>query len=1455
MKDLTKRFLASIKLNEFDEFDIDMQKMQHDPSSGRYIFIIEKYSPWQFNYLNIFSDALCNITTYKYSLVFTYPNKITMDDALELIDSFIFNNSKYSNIEPLELEKNEVSKTIIVKHPIGALNKEEFEDEVNSLLRFICYEFTVEAVPIREEIKADEEKMSAILEQNVKNETESAKSAMDNFKEAKAQEIMEDINSKSFIKGNYLDIRIGEIDSNSGSVCFKGEVFETKISDSKSGGHIARVGVFDRKTLDAIYVTFISNEKNLKDDDITGTFKEPGAYIEVKGRVSIDKFRKDVVVMGHYFQVCEKQLREDPSYEKRVELHLHSKMSEIDGVSTVLEYCKLAKNMGHTALAVTDHGVVQAFPEAQQAAKKTGIKIIYGSELYMIEDYFKGCLNPQDINLDDATIVCFDLESTGLSIKYDRITEFGAVKIKNGMVVDRIDILMNPEIEIPKFIEEKTHITNEMVKNEPTVSEALPKILDFIKDTVVITHNISFDYWMLNEAMKRAGLGKLTLPAIDTLAISRFIYPENKGHSLGRLCKRLEVFYDEESAHRADYDAEVLSKCWLNLKPLILNKIPEYNHKNLAKLPIVLENLKDYRRFAMHVTALCKNAAGLKDLYKIISISHTEHMGDVPYIMRSELQSLRSNLILGSACFNGDVFYSSTNRNTEALDKAVSFYDFIEIQPLENYRYLLEMNEIRSPELLKRYIMDIVESADRNGKPVVATGDCHYCNPEDKIFRDVMIANPGVGKTPHPLNPYSRKGKHFENPDQHYRSTVEMLEAFDWFGKEKAKEYVITNSNMIADMCEEIAPIPPGTFPPSIDNCENLLKDLCYKNLYERYGNCDDPNDPAKQFIKQRLDTELKGIIENKFSVIYYIAHILVKKSNDAGYLVGSRGSVGSSFAATMADITEVNPLPPHYRCPKCKKVIFYEGNDLKSGFDLPDLNCPDCGTLMDANGTNIPFQTFLGFKAEKVPDIDLNFPTDFQAEAHLFTKELLGPNNVFRAGTISTLQFKTAYGFVRKYYEDLGIDPNKVKNTKIACIAYGCTEVKRTTGQHPGGIVVIPRDKEVYDFTPVQYPAGDVDAAWKTTHFDFHAIHDTVLKLDMLGHVDPQALKMLSDLTGVDCRTLPFNDKKIISLFTTDDALNLQHKYMKKDNGAIGLPEFGTNFVRQMLRETQPKTFSDLLIISGLSHGTNVWANNQQLVIKEGITNLRGLIGCRDDIMDYLISLGIDGSSAFLIMETVRKGKKLKQEQIDLMVSHGVPDYYINSCKKIQYLFPKGHACAYVMMALRVAYYKVYYPLEYYAVYFTLRCDQYDIDSMIKGIDSVHDRLEEFKERRSSNNPEKALSNKEEGIESTLESALEMLERGFSFSNIDLEKSDATNFIVDYEHKSLIPPFKVLDGFGEKGAISLVNARKERPFESKKDLLERGKITKTNLKQLEELGVVNNLSEDDEISLFSFSF
>jgi DNA polymerase-3 subunit alpha (Gram-positive type) len=1495
MSDLMKRFLKSLKIEDTDGFDIDFKKIEKVSQKPlKFNYAIEVDAPLRYSKAKLLKDE---IDSLDYSCEVTFDYKKPLESSY--IDTLLSNRyfEKFFSAPRYEAIEEGASLSIIFKNEKDLDSFNEKEGEFISLLEFLNIPRKITS-KLSEDMKNSTLDNSAAQDSGASKESTSSEDSDDSslniddeviasseseeegettidedeMKEAfdkkrrefedskkKFDEVVVENEAKDyeerkaaarqrsiFTKGDYIETHIRDIDENSGPVDFKGWIFELTVKESKTGKQIARIGVTDDE--DAIYVKFISNATTLPSDRFADFAL--GKNIEIKGRADYDTFNRSIYVMGHFFIILpDTPMRDDDEEEKRVELHLHTNMSEMDGITSISDYCALAKHMGHRAIALTDHGVVQAFPEAQDAAKKYGLKMLYGCELYMIDDYMHGSLNPDDTLLSSGSYVVFDLESTGLNLKYDRITEFGAVKIENGLVRDRLDILIDPERDIPEYISEKTHIDAKLVAGQPTIKEALPRILAFFGNSIVISHNIEFDYGMIKEAMRREGYGEFKARAVDTLQISRFIYPENQSHSLGSLCRRLDTKYDEESAHRADYDAEVLASCWLSLIPLINKRIKNATLKDIADLPYDPLYLKHARR-NYHVTVLCKNNAGLKDLYKLVSYSHIDCMGAHPYVKRSILEKYRSNLLVGSACFNGELFYDTTRRSKKELEKAIKFYDYVEIQPLENYSRLVNMKEVPSQEELMDDLRDIIDAAEDQHKIIVATGDVHYRNPKDKKYRDVFIENLGVGGTIHPLAHAKKAGEYFSNPDQHYRSTREMLDAFARLGAERAKKYVVTNTNAVADMCEEIDPIPDKLFTPTIDHCEDMLKDICYKRAHELYG------DPLPELIEDRLNTELNGIISNGYSVIYYIAHELVRKSDEAGYIVGSRGSVGSSFAATMAGITEVNPLPPHYRCSKCKHVEFVQDLSITSGYDLPEKKCPICGEKMIGDGQDIPFQTFLGFQAEKVPDIDLNFPTDFQARAHLFTKDLLGADKVFRAGTILTVQGKTAFGYCKAYYKALGYDLTKIKNAWIAALAYGCQNVKRTTGQHPGGIVVIPRDYDVYDFTPVQYPAGDTDATWKTTHFDFSSIHDTILKLDMLGHVDPQALKKMSDLTGFDARKVPMNDPDVLSLFTNDEALHLKHKYLPIDNGASGLPEFGTQFVRQMLRETKPKTFKDLVIISGLSHGTNVWTNNAQDLIKNGTTNLQGVIGCRDDIMTYLISKGIPPHISFMIMEIVRKKDKVLTSDLeDEMRKHGVPEYYIESCRKIKYLFPKGHACAYVMMALRVGYYKVHYPLEYYATFFTLRCTDYDARAMVGGIDAIHDKLAEFDERRASKNPADKLSNKEEEIEKTLQVALEMTERGYSFENIDLKKSDVSDFLVDYDKKALILPFKVIDGIGDTTCSELLKARKEREFTSKEDLAKRGKLSSTNIKQLDEMHVLDGLPDNDQCSIFDFSF
>lgn len=1475
MNEKMVRFLKSIHIDNIDDFDIDFEVVQRDRFNRERInMIIVKKTPWKYHLLRRFQDGL-NEITYPYLLRFSYLQRPDFNDVYHLFCDW------YQTLYHLP------HNLVITGDDEGHMKVQyasQSEKEQNSaiindfkdFIKFICYEYVIveEVVEKEEEIElskremnkiiknaeveaiesmeennelpqtADRNDVLAILEEEKKEMNEVVGDTLLSLMKANQEAMKKDRERARLNKrGNYSPIdNIDSITAQLGSVDFNGSIFEL---DSKTFGEKTRatIGVNDELG-GAIYVNMYFN----KGDETFDQLKK-GANVRIRGVSYIDEYTKMLTIKGHYIDLLPpKEIEPDKCEIKRVELHLHSNMSSMDGVASMEDYCKYAKALGHTAIAITDHAVVQGYPDAQKAAKKTGLKMLYGSELYMVDDKLTYIQNPCNIPISKAKYVVLDLETTGLSCKYNRIIEFGAVRVENGIVTSSLDILIDPECIIPEKITNITDITNEMVHGQPTIEQAMPRILAFLGDAILVTHNAKFDISFLQESLRRLNMPLLTNPVIDTLALSRYLFPDANRHSLGSLCRNMEVTYDEESAHRADYDASVLNDVWQPMIVKLTKDNPLLTHADLGDLETPIELLKHIR--PVHVTVLAKNKAGLKDLYKLVSMSHINYLSrnQVPKVPRRELMTHRDNLFVGSACFNGEVFETARYYNDERLKEVISFYDYIEIQPLANYSFLINMGDLDDDELLN-HIKDIVKCADEMNKKIVATSDCHYVKKEDKIFRDVYISAKGLGGTSHPLNPYSRsKLPPFDNPDQHFRSTDEMLKEMAFLGEEKAYEITVTNTNDIANQIEPMIPLPNDKlYTPTIENCENMLREMTYEGAYKLYGN------PIPQVIKDRLDTELNGIITNGYSVIYYIAHKIVKKTIDDGYIVGSRGSVGSSLVATMSGITEVNPLPPHYVCPNCHHLEWTSETlpQYKSGYDLPEKKCPHCGTDMIHDGQNIPFETFLGFHAEKTPDIDLNFPGDYQARAHDYTKELLGPDNVFRAGTISGVEEKTAFGFARGYIERKGLNPDTYPRAKISYLASGCVGVKRTTGQHPGGIVVIPSNYDVYDFTPVQYPADDVDANWKTTHFDFHSIHDTILKLDLLGHVDPMALKMMCDLTGLDYRKIPMNDPKVLALFSSTKSLKIDKDYLGNKTGAMAIPEFGTENSRRILEMTLPTTFSDLVIISGLSHGTDVWAGNAEKLIEEGNATLQEVIGCRDDIMTYLIEKGLPSSIAFSIMEDVRHGKGLKPEFVEIMKANKIPQFYIDSCQKIKYLFPKGHAVAYVTMAIRVGYFKVYYPLEFYATFFTTRCKQYDIHTMIKGKDAVINRLEELKLKSRS---KEKLSTKEAEQLKTLNVALEMLQRGYTFENIDLYKSEPSSFVVDKEHNALIPPFITIDGLGDNNAISVKEARESGgEFYSKEDLLRRTKLTGTNVQDLSDMGVLDSLNETDQLSLFDF--
>ena len=1190
-----------------------------------------------------------------------------------------------------------------------------------------------------------------------------------------------------------------------------------------------------------------------------------GSWYRIHGNVEMDTYLKSMIINAKNIEHIESKdvSVKDEADEKRVELHAHTMMSMMDSVVRPDELVKLAHSLGHKAVAITDHNVLQAYPDVYNTVQKINkgkedkdkFKALYGVELNVVDLDSNIVFNNKEYDLFDQEYVVYDTETTGLNYGVDQMIEIGAVKIKGDKVIDRFDKLISCDKPLPKIITELTSITDEMLKGCDDEATVTKEFLDFCGDLPLVAHNAAFDIAFVSNAMKKYDLGDFNYTVIDTMGLARNMHPEWRNHKLSTLVKNLEVEWDEDKHHRADYDCEGTAKCLTKM----LNELKNQNYRTTLDLEKLTDKEKTMRfSRPFHLTLIAKNSIGLKNLFKIISLANTKYLykGSEPKLPRNDLIDLKNGLIIGSGCINGEVFDKGINLTDEELADLMNFYDYIEVYPASSCSHLIGLNQRFHSELeYQNYIKRLIKIAKQQGKMVCATGDVHNLYPEDLIYRKVIVHQKTNGRL-HPLN-----RKDLELPNMCFLTTEQMLDAFSFLDEDLRKEIVITNPNAIADMCEQLQIIKDKLYTPVLDNSADKCKAMVYNKAHEIYG------EKLPVIIEDRLEAELNGIIGGGFDVIYLIAEKLVKKSNSDGYFVGSRGSVGSSLAATMFGITEVNPLPPHYRCPNCRHFeLVPDDSGIESGYDLEDKFCPVCGTKMKGDGQNIPFQTFLGFNAEKIPDIDLNFPSDYQHRAFDLTKEFFGEDNVFRAGTIGKVEEKTAFGYVKGYYErkfmnqgmsneEAREEVKNIPNPIIEYLASKATDVKRTTGQHAGGVMVLPKGLSIYDFTPIQYPADDKESTWLTTHFDYRALHDALLKLDLLGHVDPLALRLMSEISGVDVLSIPLNDKRVISLFTSDKALERKYNHLNVTIGASGLPEFGTETCRDILVVAKPQTFSDLVIVAGLAHGTDVWNNNARDLIVDKVATLNEVIGCRDDIMTYLIKKGLPNQISFSIMEDVRKGKggfkNNEKKYIPVMKAHGVPDWYIDSCYKIKYMFPKAHAVAYTTMAVRVGYFKVYYPLEFYAVWFTVRAKAYDIETMIKGYDAIVRRYDELK-ARSSGKGEK-LSPKESDILKMLVVAIEMEERGYTFANVDLYKSHATDFVVDKEHRQLIPPFVVMDGLGESAAISVVEARKEREFTSQEDLLERTKLSSTNVKQLMDIGAIKGLSESDQMSLFEF--
>ena len=1220
-------------------------------------------------------------------------------------------------------------------------------------------------------------------------------------------------------------ITLDQVVEEMGEVTFRGKILSREEREIRGERTIITLTITD--FTDSIHVKIFTKNEML--EGLKGCLNA-GDFVKVKGLTALDRFDHELTVssvVGIKRTADFTTSRMDYAYKKRVELHCHTKMSDMDGVTDASALLKRARAWGMPALAITDHGCVQAFTEASHTVSKDeDFKVIYGVEGYLVDDLKEVVENSKGQSLDDAYVV-FDLETTGLSAVHNQIIEIGAVKVEQGKIRERFSTFVNPKVPIPFEIEQLTGISDEMVLKAPVIEDILPDFLKFCEGCVLIAHNASFDAGFIEENCKRQGIAT-DFTVGDTVSMARILLPTLSKFKLDHVAKALQI--PLENHHRAVDDAACTAEIFLKfiemLKARDITDLDALNQMGMANVAAI-KKMPTY-----HIIILAKNDIGRVNLYRLVSLSHLDYFARRPRIPRSELIKYREGLIIGSACEAGEL-YQAILRGAPRQDIAriVEFYDYLEIQPLGNNAFMLrdEKNPVNSEKDLQENVRRIIRLGEEFNKPVVATCDVHFMDPEDEIYRRIIMA-----------------GKGFADADNqaplYLRTTEEMLAEFAFLGSEKAEEVVIENTNKIANMCEHLSPVRPDKCPPIIPDSDKILREICYQKAWEIYG------ENLPEVVTERLERELKSIIGNGFAVMYIIAQKLVWKSNDDGYLVGSRGSVGSSFVATMAGITEVNPLSPHYICPHCHYSDF-DSEEVKkyagmAGCDMPDKDCPKCGTKLQKEGFDIPFETFLGFKGNKEPDIDLNFSGDYQSKAHKYTEVIFGAGQTYRAGTIGTLADKTAFGYVKKYYEERG---SSKRNCEIDRIVLGCTGIRRTTGQHPGGIIVLPLGETIYSFTPVQHPANDMTTDIVTTHFDYHSIDHNLLKLDILGHDDPTMIRMLEDLTGINATKIPLDDPEVMSLFQNTNALKIKPEDIGGTKlGSLGIPEFGTEFAMQMLLDTHPTHFSDLVRIAGLAHGTDVWLGNAQTLIQEGKATISTAICTRDDIMVYLIGMGMDSEQSFTIMESVRKGKGLKPEWEEAMRKHQVPEWYIWSCKKIKYMFPKAHAAAYVMMAWRIAYCKINYPLAYYAAYFSIRASAFDYEIMCQGRERLEYYMADYRKRSDT------LSKKEQDTLKDMKSVQEMYARGFEFLKVDIYRAEAHKFqIIDGK---LMPALSTIEGLGDKAADMLVEAAAQGPFLSRDDLRQRSKLSKTVIDLMGDLGLLEGLPESNQLSLFDFS-
>ena len=1239
-------------------------------------------------------------------------------------------------------------------------------------------------------------------------------------------------------------VPIEEIIGDMGEVVIRGKIIRYDSREIKNEKTILMFDVTD--FTDTMTIKMFARNDQVK--EITAEMKA-GAFVKLKGVTMIDRFDNELTI-GSIAGIKKipdfTTSRSDTSVQKRVELHCHTKMSDMDGVSEAKDIVKRAYKWGHPAIAITDHGVVQSFPDANHVwedlwkaekakrieagdpnpDKQDFFKVIYGMEAYLVDDLKEIVTGDegQDLNAD---FVVFDIETTGFSPVNNKIIEIGAVKIQQGEITDRFSVFVNPGVPIPFEIEKLTSINDSMVMDAPPIEVILPQFLDFCQDAVLVAHNANFDMSFIMENAKKQGLSR-KFTFVDTLGIARVLLTHQAKHTLDAVAKTLSISL--ENHHRAVDDAECTAHIFLKFSAMLRERGADTLSRINAlgeSSPDIIKKLTSY-----HAIILAENNIGRENLYRLVSASHLQYFNRHPRVPKSLLLKYREGLILGSACEAGELYRALLDgKAEEEIARIVNFYDYLEIQPLGNNHFMIDSPKVpavNSEEDIMDFNRRIVALGEEFNKPVVATCDVHFLDPEDEVYRRIIMA-----------------GKGFDDADNqaplYLRTTEEMLKEFEYLGSDKAREVVITNTNKIADRIDVMSPVRPDKCPPVIPDSDKTLTEICYNKAHELYG------EELPAIVKDRLDKELHSIISNGFAVMYIIAQKLVWKSVEDGYLVGSRGSVGSSLVAFMAGITEVNSLSAHYRCPNCHYYDFdspevkaFAGN---AGCDMPDKICPVCGKPLVKDGFDIPFETFLGFKGDKEPDIDLNFSGEYQSKAHKYTEVIFGAGQTYRAGTVGTLADKTAYGYVKNYYEERG---KRKRSCEINRIVLGCTGVRRSTGQHPGGIIVLPVGEDINSFTPVQHPANDMTTDIVTTHFDYHSIDHNLLKLDILGHDDPTMIRMLQDLTGIDPTTIPLDDPGVMSLFQNTSALRITPDDIDGcPVGSLGIPEFGTDFVIQMLLDTKPKCFSDLIRISGLGHGTDVWLGNAQTLILEGTADISHCICCRDDIMIYLINKGVDSALSFTIMESVRKGKGLKPEFESAMKEKDVPDWYIASCKKIKYMFPKAHAAAYVMMAWRIAYCKINYPLAYYAAFFSIRAKAFSYELMCQGMQHLKNVMADYKKR------EDTLSQKEQASLKDMKIVLEMYARGYDFIPIDIFSAKSRSFqIVDGK---LMPSLNSIDGLGEAAADAIVEAAKDGPFLSKDDFRQRTKVSKTIVELMDSLNLLGKLPESNQISLFDF--